>query len=125
MDAVVAFLNSLTPAERDFISHLDYGQDYARHHAELNRVIANGGRVDMDCQLWHPYEVVELGKNWLQPGHEREFVACALIVLRNVIEGNDRVNELDNGLEVVADSVSELPEELRELVEPLLAQVPS
>ena len=36
-------LNSLTPEERDYIAHRDYGNDAVRHRAQLDMVIERGG----------------------------------------------------------------------------------
>ncbi len=72
---LVAFLASLTEGERDFIASLDYGNGAGTHREQPDRLIKNGGNLDGEQQFWFPYEVIELGKNWLQDGHEREFVA--------------------------------------------------
>ena len=115
------YLNSLTESERDFIAELDYGQDAALHREELNRVIENGGNADLDNQLWYPYEVIELGKNWLQKNHEREFVACAAIILHNIITGEDNINDLDISMNVLLDNLNGLDDGSRAILDPLLA----
>ncbi len=119
------FLASLTDAEREFIAGLDYGNDQERHREELDRLIEHGGVLtvrDRD-QLWYPYEVVELGKNWRQAGHDREFVACGIIVLLNIIHERDEMNSLDAGLEVVVKALGQLPLHLRDLLEALINKV--
>ena len=114
------FLESLTDAERDFISGLDYGNDAATHRQELDLVIEREGRVDFENQVWHPYEVIELGKNSLQDGHEREFVACAGIVLLNISTGADKMNDWSINMEVLRDSWEKLDVSRRVLLAPLV-----
>ena len=114
-------LQSLSASEREFIAALDYGADREAHRAALDTVIEHAGDVDFDAQgYWYPYEVIELGKNWLQEGHEREFAACIGIVLRNIQAGRDRSNELDYILTQHYDSIQQLPAELRELIDSLI-----
>ncbi|MCF6314140.1 MAG: hypothetical protein L3J39_16955 [Verrucomicrobiales bacterium] len=114
------YLKSLTEEERDFIAGLDYENDFSEHRKELDRVIMNGGNIDSKKQLWFPYEVVELGENWFQDGHEREFVACAGIVLHNIFTGADQMNDVDIDMDVVLNSLNRIDEDLRLLLEPLL-----
>jgi hypothetical protein len=110
-------LSSLTPEERDFIASRDYGADRERHRAALDVVLANGGVVEFDTQgVWYPYEVIELGKSALQPGHEREFAACVGIVLLNVKRGGDRCNLEEDVLDSQRDALDHLPEELRRVL---------
>jgi hypothetical protein len=114
-------LQSLSASERDFIAALDYGADREAHRAALDTAIEHAGDVDFDAQgYWYPYEVIELGKNWLQEGHEREFAACIGIVLRNIQAGRDRSNDLDYILTQHYDSIQQLPTELRELIDSLI-----
>jgi hypothetical protein len=114
-------LSSLTPEERDFIASLDYGADKERHRAALDVVLANGGVVELDTVgVWYPYEVIELGKSALQPGHEREFAACMGIVLLNVKRGGDRCNLEEDILGAQRDALGRLPEELRRVLAPLM-----
>ncbi len=114
-------LSSLSPEERDFIASRDYGADKLRHRAALDVVIANGGVVDFDAQgVWHPYEVIELAKNDLRPGHEREFAACMGIVLLNVKLGGDRSNNAADVVEAQRSAVDSLPEELRAVLAVLM-----
>ncbi len=117
-----SFLQGLSEAERDFISNLDYGEEVARHRVQLDHLIDRGGHADLGMQLWHPYEVIELGKNWLQEGHEREFVACAGIVMLNIISGEDRMNDWQTNLPVLRDKWSHLALEHQKLLEPLIEQ---
>ena len=118
---LVDLLSSLTPQERDFIASRDYGDDKERHRAALDVVIANGGVVDFDAQgVWHPYEVIELAKNDLRPGHEREFAACIGIVLLNVKLGGDRTNNAEDVVQAQSEALERLPESLRALLTPLM-----
>src|SRR5690349_20452564 len=98
-------LRSMSDAERDFIAGLDYGAERKLHRAALDTVIEHDGEVIFDTQgAWYPYEVIELGKNWLQEGHEREYAACMGIVLRNIQSGRDRCNHVEGILEQHYDS---------------------
>lgn len=111
-------LGSLTRAERDFIATRDYGADKDKHRAALDVVIAKGGIVDFQAQgVWHPYEVIELCKNVLEPGHEREYAACMGIVFLNVREGGDRSNDIEHVQESQRDAIARLPEELRRMLD--------
>lgn len=116
-------LESLTDAERAFIAGLNYGLDAVTHRRELDLVIERQGRVDFENQVWHPYEVIELGKNWLQVGHEREFIACAGIVLLNISTGADNMNDWSTNMDVLRDSWEELDAPHRELLASLVEHV--
>lgn len=114
-------LRSLSDSERDFIAALDYGADREAHRAALDTVIEREGDVAFESQgFWYPYEVIELGKNWLQEGHEREYAACMGIVLRNIEAGRDRCNGLEDILELHYAAIQRLPDDLRELVDQLI-----
>jgi hypothetical protein len=95
MTKLADFLASLSEAERDYIANLDYEREVDEHRRQLDIVIAKGGAVDLENQLWYPYEVIDLGKHCLFKGHEREFVACNGIVLLNLSRGNDRSNDVE------------------------------
>jgi hypothetical protein len=117
-------LHSLSDSERDFIAGLDYGNDREAHRAAFDIVIDQAGNVDFDVQgCWYPYEVIELGKNWLQEGHEREFAACMGIVLRNIEIGRDRMNDLEDILAQHYDSIRQLPTGLREVLDSLIERI--
>jgi hypothetical protein len=75
----------------------------------------------MGC--WHPYEVIELGKNSLQTGHEREYAACLCIVLLNIERGADKSNDLEWIIENQADSISRLPTELSGMITELVDRI--
>jgi hypothetical protein len=117
-------LHSLSESERDFIAALAYGIGHESHRAELDVVIERDGILDFDKQgYWHPYEVIELGKNWLQAGHEREYAACMGIVLRNIEAGGDCCNDAENIVSQHYDSIRQLPDELRQLIDSLIERV--
>ncbi len=119
-----SLLQSLTNVEREFIAGLDYGNDAEQHRCALDKVIASSGIVDFASQgYWYPYEVIELGKNWLQEGHEREYAACLGIVLKNIETGHDQSNDLEWIIENQADSISRLPSELRAVITELVENI--
>jgi hypothetical protein len=95
MTNLANFLASLSDSERDYIASLDCNREADEHRRQFDIVIANGGHVDFDTQLWHPYEVLDLGKHCMSKGHEREFVACNSIVLLNISTGKDICNQVD------------------------------
>lgn len=117
-------LHSLSGPERDFIAGLDYGRDLATHRAALESVIDHDGGVDFGTQgYWYPYEVIELAKNWLQEGHEREYAACMGIVLLNIEAGRDHSNDLEYIVEQHYPSVRSLPADLRQLIDSLIERI--
>lgn len=117
---LAALLQSLTPQELRFIAEADYGEDAEQHLQALQRVVENGGRLHKD-QRWFPYEVIELRAHAYQPGHEREFVACTLVVLAAVASGYDTWTELDLKFESRAQDYDALEPQYREPI--LLAYV--
>ena len=112
-------LTSLTEAERDYIATRDYGIDAAKHREQLEIVIARGGAIDMPTQYWFPYEVIELCKNHLDDGHEREFAACVGLVLKNVLDGNDKSTDIEAMLDCTAAHMAKMPAELQCLLDAL------
>ncbi len=113
-------LTSLTGAERDYIAMTDYGNDVEKHREQLDIVIERGGAVDMDTQYWFPYEVIDLRKYQMEEGHEREFVACAGLVLKNILDGSDKSNDVETILDCTAPYMENLPTELQCLLNELL-----
>ena len=114
---LTSLLKSLTNNERDFIAQLDYRQDSDQHRSALDDVISADGLVDFEAMgCWCPYEVIELGKNWLQEGHEREYAACLGVVLLNIERGTDTTNELEWIIENQSDAISQLPSELKTMI---------
>ncbi len=117
-------LQSLSDVERDFIANLDYGADSGKHRAELDAVIERGGDVDFATHgVWYPYEVIELGKNCLKEGHEREYAACMGIVLKNIESGRDRINDIEHILAQHDDTVRALPCDMRDMLDSQIERV--
>jgi hypothetical protein len=112
-------LTSLSGDERDFIAMADYGRDAVKHREQLDIVIACGGEVDLKTQYWFPYEVVELRKWQMEEGHEREFAACAGIVLKNILDGSDKSNDVETIMDYTAPFMEKLPTELQSLLNEL------
>src|SRR5690348_17220667 len=92
---LAAFLRSLSDDELQFIANLDYGVDSELHLDGLRKLIDEQDCIPVEGQEWFPYEVIELGAHGLKPGHEREFAACTLIVVRAVTSGYDTSTDLD------------------------------
>ena len=109
-------LNSLDEEERDYIANRDYGNDAEKHREQLDAVIQRGGAIDMATQYWFPYEVIELCKNQLEDGHEREFAACAGIVFKSMLEGIDKSSDIDWILDCITPQIPRLPTELQSFV---------
>ncbi|MEM7359899.1 MAG: hypothetical protein AAF431_12435 [Pseudomonadota bacterium] len=116
MSNIIDFIQTLTEEELRFISNLDYGCGAEKHFVVLKKVIFGQDGVGNYDQSWYPYEVIELGANWLQPGHEKEFTACTLLVIHNVMKGNDGSTDLDYKFESHAKDYDQLPEKYRSLV---------
>ena len=111
------FIKTITEAERDYISQLDYGQDAETHRKALDIVLANSGVVDTEQQgVWHPLEVIELGRNELVAGHEREFALCAGITLLTGSIGDEAEQIIDCHME----EIKSLPTDLREMLEEMV-----
>jgi hypothetical protein len=111
------FIASITDAERDFIARLDYGQDCDTHRKAIDKAIANGGIVDTAAQgVWFPLEVFDLGKNALEPGHEREYALCMGIVLKTGFIGD----EAEQCIDYQMDNIKSLPDDLRTMIEEML-----
>ncbi|MET1254073.1 hypothetical protein [Aliikangiella maris] len=67
-------------------------------------------------QSWYPAEVYELGSNWLQKNHEREFTICTLLVIYNSINGSDRYTDLDTKFDNHAWEYEKLPNPLKNAI---------
>lgn len=113
---MIKFIQSVTENELRFISNLDYGCDAGLHYEALKLVIFEQNCLSKHEQIWYPDEVIELGANWLQPGHEREFTICTLLVIHNVLVGGDDRHDLAYKFENHATDYDQLPEEQRALV---------
>lgn len=99
----IELLKTLTAEDLLFIASRDYGEDVEKHFASLRRVIEAGG-LFQEHEYRYPYEVVQLGSHALLPGHEREFVACTLLVIAAVRSGYDTATNLgDQFAERMAD----------------------
>ncbi len=109
-------IRSITRSELEFIALLDYGLEKEKHLAALEKLIFEQGGVSHADQSWFPCEVVELGSNSLQPGHEREFVICTLLVIASIKSGFCNTKELDQMLSDRSADYDSLPKELSETV---------
>ncbi len=112
---LTALLQSLKPEELRFIAERDYGVDADLHLEALRPVVESGGRLQ-EGQYWYPYEVIELASHQLVPEHEREFVACTLIVLAAVASGYDTSTSLEWKFDDRAEDYGKLQPEFRESV---------
>lgn len=110
------FLKTLTKAELEFIAARDYGIDADVHLTELNKLVSTQNGSLTEGQHWHPYEVIELGAHTLVRGHEREFTACTLLVLRAVASGFDTSTSLEVKLEDRAADYRALPAPLGNVI---------
>lgn len=115
-------LQSLTDSERAYISHADYGREADLHRRALDSLIGRGGKVDLDSGIWYPYEVIELTKNSLPKGHEREFSACLGIVIMNVRSGADNRYDPDWLMSSVMGYSAKLPKPLVGMLGDLLTE---
>ncbi|QWF17914.1 hypothetical protein KME82_03800 [Lysobacter capsici] len=109
-------LKSLTHAELTFIAESDYGVDVERHRDALKQLIDVQHGVLTPGQHWHPYEVIELCAHAWKPGHEREFTACTLLVLRAVATGFDTATWIDEKFEDRAQDYDALPTPFRDAI---------
>ena len=111
-----ALLKSLTVSELRFIAERDYCRDADVHLHELKNLIELQGGFLTEGQYWHPYEVIELCAHSLTPGHEREFIACTLLVLRAVASGFDKSTSLDWKFDERAQEYDALPAPYRDAI---------
>lgn len=107
-------LRSLTPSELRFIAESDYGVDVDLHFEAIKKLIANPEHRLTEDDYWYPYEVIELCAHSLKLGHEREFVACTLLVLHMVASGYDTSTDLESKLDDRAQDYDLLPAAYRE-----------
>lgn len=105
---------SATERELDFIAGLDYGIGHERHLEALRKLIFGQHGLLEEDQCWYPYEVIELGSHHLQPGREREFAICTLLVIEAVRTGRDRWTELSDKFNDRASDYDALPPALRD-----------
>lgn len=85
-------ITTITESELYFIASRDYGEDSARHFEALRCVVFEQEGRFRDDQTWFPLEVVELGAYCLEPGHEREFFFCTMLVLSAIQHGESSVD---------------------------------
>ncbi|SFG83783.1 hypothetical protein SAMN05518865_1202 [Duganella sp. CF458] len=110
------FVFTANPAELAFISGLDYGQDKARHYAELNKLVFEHQGKFKDGEFWFPLEVIELGANSIKPGHEREFVICCLLVLSAIDSGHCLSHDRESKYAAIEPMLFQLPDEFAGLL---------
>ncbi|MCF7751442.1 hypothetical protein KQ945_11825 [Bacillus subtilis subsp. subtilis] len=111
-----ALIGTASAAELDWIAGLGHAEEQARHRAALQVVVNDqGGRLH-DHQLWYPYEVIERGAGHYQPGHEREFVLCTLLVILAVHAGQRLGVDMALQLDDLAATYETLPPVLRDIV---------
>jgi hypothetical protein len=89
-----SLLTTASKSELFFIAGLDYGQKQDQHFAALQDLIFQRNGHFQAGDNWFPYEVIELGANGVQVGHEREFVICSLLVIHAVKSGFDTWTDL-------------------------------
>ena len=66
--------------------------------------------------VWHPLEVIELCRNSLEFGHEREFALCTGITLKTGSVGDEAEQVVDYHLE----EIKSLPDDLGTMLEKLV-----
>lgn len=103
---------SATTEELNFIAGLDYGIGQDSHYAELVDLIFKRNGVFHENNTWFPYEVIELGANYAQIGHEREFVICSLLVIHAVQTGFDTWSLIEERFTRSVDAFSKISSEL-------------
>ncbi len=109
-------LRSLTPSELRYIAESDYGVDVELHLEAIKKLVADPEHRLAEGDYWFPYEVIELCSHSLKAGHEREFVACTLLVLHAVSSGYDTSTDLELKLEDRAQDYDILLPHLREAI---------
>ena len=107
---MIEFIQSISENEMEFIAGLDYGQESERHYAALKEVIFNQSCKITEKKCWFPLEVIELGSNSLQQGHEKEFTICTLLVLLNNPE------DVDYDFESSASNYDLLPNKYKKII---------
>jgi hypothetical protein len=114
MSLITPLLKTITEEELAFIAGLDYGLGVDKHLAALREVIfEQDGDMTQD-QYWYPHEVIALGSHHLQPGHEREFFFCTMLLLQAVQSGYDDTVDLLDKFQDRAHQYQKLTAELRD-----------
>ncbi|WP_085306441.1 hypothetical protein [Colwellia polaris] len=80
---MIEFIQTISEQEIKFIANLDYKQEAEKHAVALKKVIFEQCCETTEEQYWFPLEVIELGANSMQKGHEKEFVICTLLACIN------------------------------------------
>ncbi|MCZ8292785.1 MAG: hypothetical protein O9312_04645 [Hylemonella sp.] len=109
-------LSTVKREELEFIATLDYGQSADEHFAALKSLVFERECNFKDGEYWYPYEVIELGSNSVQPGREREFVICCLLVLEAIKRGFDPAHDRESKFSAIEPMLSELPNEMATLL---------
>lgn len=105
----------LATAKREelaFIAGLDYWQDQVAHLAALESLIFERQGKFKDGEHWCPFEVVELGTNSVNPGHEREFALCCLLALEAINSGFDSVHDRESRFSAFEAHLGQIPPDL-------------
>lgn len=107
----------LTASEQElwFIAGLNYAQGQEEHFQALKELIFQRNGSFLPTNTWFPYEVIELGANSAEVGHEREFVICSLLVIHGVASGFDTWTKLEQKFSN-AIFPENLPPELSEML---------
>ncbi|MBD9480701.1 hypothetical protein [Pseudoxanthomonas sp. PXM02] len=114
MPLITPLLKTITEQELAFIAGLDYGEGSDRHRDALRELIfEQDGDLTRD-QSWYPHEVIALGAHQLQPGHEREFFFCTMLLLQAVQSGYDDTFDPLDKFQDRADDYQRMPVGLRD-----------
>ena len=116
MPLITPLLNTITEEELAFIAGLDYGVGADRHRAALRELIFEQDGDPTREQYWYPHEVIALGTHHLQPGHEREFFFCTMLLLQAVQSGYDDTFDLLDKFQDRANDYQRLPAGLRDVI---------
>jgi hypothetical protein len=107
-------IKSVSENELLYIAALDYEQECSQHLAALRKVVFEQDGIISASQIWHPYEVIELGANSFKAGHEREFAICTLMVIQAVAAGVDLSTDLSAKFSARTQDYDALPSTLKE-----------
>ena len=111
-----ALIGTARPAELDWIAALGPAEEQPRHRAALQQLVGTQGGLLREDQLWYPYEVIERGASHYEPGHEREFVLCTLLVMLAVHAGQRLGMDLALQFDDLSATYERLPPVLRDTV---------
>lgn len=100
---------SITDKELNYIAALDYQQDVEEHKRNLKKVIFE--HHGLFTLYRYSYEVIELGRHYVQTGNEKAFAICNCIVAQNILWDIDHSNEIAWMLEKTSE-YAKLPENL-------------